>query len=217
MEQKSYMSFEVKAAEDEFGTITGYAGVFDVLDRGYDILKKGALGKKSITVPLMANHDEGVIGHATVTEDEKGLYYVGKLAVNSKSQRLRERAEEWYYAVKEGHISRNSFGYIPLETEMARKKVGGRELVVRELKRIDLFEVSIVPIPMNPAAGVSSVKSYTDDSIIETLSRLEERLSLLQKKLESQPEKHEPTHKPDVEPTQKVDISFAVLKHMGYL
>lgn len=212
MENKSYMTFEVKASDDEYGTITGYCGVFDVLDRGYDILKKGSLGKKSVTVPMMANHHEGIIGHATVTEDEKGLYYVGKLAVDSKSQKLRERAEEWYYAVKEGHINRNSFGYIPLETELVRKKVNGREIVARELKRIDLFEVSIVPIPMNAAAGVTSVKSAKEDqyeSMIETLSRLEERLSYLQKKIEKD-------EKPMPKPKQtSTDISFALLKFMG--
>ena len=61
MEERAFevKSFEVKAS-DEFGTITGYAGVFDVLDRGNDILKRGALGKKSIKVPMMANHHEGV-------------------------------------------------------------------------------------------------------------------------------------------------------------
>lgn len=161
MAELEVKSFEVKAA-DEFGTITGYAGVFDVLDRGNDILKKGALGKKSIKVPMMANHHEGVIGHAIVTEDEKGLHYVGKLAVDSKSQKLRERAEEWYYAVKEGHVDRNSFGYIPLEAELVRKKINGREVIARELKRIDLVEVSIVPVPMNPYAGVSSVKALDE-------------------------------------------------------
>lgn len=213
MAELEVKSFEVKAA-DEFGIIMGYAGVFDVMDRGNDILKKGALGgKKSIKVPMMANHHEGVIGHAIVTEDEKGLFYVGKLAVDSKSQKLRERAEEWYYAVKEGHVDRNSFGYIPVAADLVRKKIDGRDMIVRELKQIDLVEVSIVPVPMNPAAGVASVKALEKEkSISETLNRLEQRFFDLEKKL-IQPE--EPPSVPKRRADQ--DISLAVLRLMGRL
>lgn len=213
MAELEVKSFEVKAA-DEFGVITGYAGVFDVLDRGGDVLKKGALsGKKSIKVPMMANHHEGVIGHAIVTEDEKGLFYVGKLAVDSKSQKLRERAEEWYYAVKEGHVDRNSFGYIPVAADLARKKIDGRDVIVRELKQIDLVEVSIVPVPMNPAAGVASVKTLLEEqNALEALNRLEQRLFNLEKKL-TLPDEHQSAPRE----RENHDISLALLKMMGRL
>lgn len=156
---------EIKASEDERGVINGYAAYFDNIDRHGDILKGGSLTQKTVKVPLLLNHDTGdVVGHAIVTEDEKGYSYKGVLAVDSESDTLRERARYAYALVKEGHIRHNSIGFIPTDTKLVKEK----NRLVRHITGVDLGEVSLVPVPANPKAENYAVKGF-DAAELESL------------------------------------------------
>lgn len=85
--------------------------------------------------------------YTSMGEDANGLFVKGKIAMKTA------RGAEAYELMKMGAISGMSIGYVTREESM--DKVSG----VRTLKKIDLWEVSLVTFPANEQARVSSVKN----------------------------------------------------------
>jgi uncharacterized protein len=172
---------EFKASTEEKGVIEGYAATFGNIDRHGDIIEKGAFAKSRKRIPIFGMHNprEG-IGVGTVTEDEKGLKIRIKLAIdNADSAILRERALEYYAMAKEGIIERMSIGFATLEREWSKKKVNGQEQHVRIIKKVDLMETSLVPIPANDLARVTTVKSAdAENSEKDSIDKLIEEKTL---------------------------------------
>lgn len=136
-------------AEDGIGRFTGLGSVFGVQDRGGDVVEKGAfaesLGKR---MPVMLwQHDMqqpiGIFVKAVETED--GLLLEGEINLEV------EKGREAYALIKQGAIKGLSIGYYVQDYE---DKQG-----VRYLKKVDLWEVSVVTFPMNQLANVTQVKS----------------------------------------------------------
>ena len=162
-ETKSYIDLdqvEFKELKEE-GVIEGYASTFGNIDRHGDIIEKGAFQGGAKKIPVFALHDPAqTIGTGVVSEDEKGLKIKINLAVNAKSENLRKRAEEYYDLARLGIVERMSIGFAPLETDFETRKVQGKESIVRVIKKVDLMEVSLVPIPANDEARIVQVKTY---------------------------------------------------------
>ncbi len=152
MTQVMNVGFEVKSLNEE-GVFEGYASVFHVTDQGRDAVAPGAF-ERSIKergadgVKLLWQHDPkepiGVIEE--LREDAKGLYMRARLMLNVR------RAEEALSLMKKGVLDGLSIGF---KTLLSEKSDDG----VRILKDVDLWEVSLVTFPMNPAARVGSFKS----------------------------------------------------------
>jgi len=178
------MDVEINAPSDEEGIIYGYASWYGNLDRNGNIIQRGALKGKKLKVPLLWNHDDGdVVGSAEVTEDEKGMRYRAKLAIDSRSQTLRERAEYVYALVKEGHVSGNSIGFIPTKYEYRKKKHEGEELIYRHIETLDLVEVTICPIQANPRARVEK-HSFNQNEVLNLIRPLQEEMEVLKRQVE---------------------------------
>jgi uncharacterized protein len=113
----------------------GYAAVFDRVDRGGDIIRKGAFADIKKPVPLFWQHDPArPIGAVEfVAEDEKGLRVIGRVDAQTP--------------VQPG--SGLSFGY---------RVTASRAGVHRELLALDLVEISVVKSPMQPLARVHAVQ-----------------------------------------------------------
>jgi HK97 family phage prohead protease len=147
METK-FLALEVKA--DDEGVIEGYGAVFGNKDSYNDILVKGAfaegMGRK---VKMLWQHDPAQpIGvWDEMSEDDNGLRMKGRFAMNTAKGR------EAYELVKMGAIDGLSIGY---RTKDADDKDGARYL-----KSVDLFEVSLVTMPANDKATVTSIKNIT--------------------------------------------------------
>jgi uncharacterized protein len=185
--QKSFTvtGLEVKESEQEKGVIEGYASTFGNLDRHGDIIAPGTFKGGRSKVPIFGLHRADLaVGVGFVSEDEKGLKIKMKLAVNAESDILRERAKEYYSMVKEGIIEKMSVGMIILEREWVERAIDGKKIPVRMIKKADLVEVSLVPIPANDKATVTSVKEHD----AEDLERLVE--AAVQKALQQKEEKH---------------------------
>lgn len=147
-------SFELKS--DTSGRISGYGSIFGNADRQGDIVLPGAFTKSlartqasgEMPVMLWSHAQEQPIGRWTaVREDSKGLYVEGFL--NLKTERGREAHQH----IVAGDAGGLSIGYTTPK--------GGREYVSKgqfHLKEVDLFEISVVAIPANPQARISSVK-----------------------------------------------------------
>lgn len=115
----------------------GYAAVFDRVDRGGDVVRRGAFGAPD-TVPLLWQHGGAPVGTIErIEEDAKGLRVIGRID-DPRLARL----------VGTGGVKGLSFGY------RVRAARHGR---VRELTALDLVEVSLVAQPMQPLARVHAV------------------------------------------------------------
>jgi uncharacterized protein len=174
---------EFKASEEEKGVIEGYAAYYNNIDRHGDIIEPGTF-KNARKVPIFGYHDprEGV-GVGEVKEDKNGLRIKMRLAINAESERLRQRALEYYSMVKEGIISRMSVGFIVNKAEEDIKEINGQERFVRVIKEGELLEVSLVPIPANDKARVTNVKALEDR--IEKLAAENEELKKTNDELRS--------------------------------
>ena len=126
----------------------GYAAIFDRVDRGGDIVRKGAFARAvkdgGGRVPLLWQHEAGKpIGRIErLAEDERGLRVIGRLSPRSTAGR------EAAALLRDGAVAGLSFGY------RVRDSVAGTN---RELTDLDLVEVSLVTFPMQPKARVHAV------------------------------------------------------------
>lgn len=149
---------EVKLAlgDEAPGTLEGYGSVFSLMDRGGDMVMPGAF-KKSLRewkklkqLPQMLwSHDMSMpIGLWTsMEEDDRGLKLKGELILDVP------QAMTAHALLKRQAVRGLSIGYRTRDYEIDR--VTG----VRKLKEIELFEVSLVAIPMLPEAQVTGVKT----------------------------------------------------------
>lgn len=148
-------SFQVKATGED-GTVEGYGSVFNVRDSYQDVVMAGAFDasikahKAAGTMPAMLwQHDaaEPIGVWTDMREDENGLYVKGRLA------RETTRGREAYELLKMGALNGLSIGFVATDTEWSQ----GGEL--REVRAVDLWEVSLVTFPANGAARVTSVRA----------------------------------------------------------
>ena len=160
--EKLYKSFELKAGEN--GIVEGYASTWTKTPDSYgDIVIKGAftetLKKRKATghpFPLCFNHDFGQIIGAVfeAEEDDYGLKISASFLNTPAAQEKRE-------LVKEGIVWQFSFAYSVLGAEQPteeEKKQG----IFQKLTKLDLYEVSLVPVPANQTAIVTEVKNDED-------------------------------------------------------
>jgi uncharacterized protein len=142
--------FKIKAVSED-GLFSGYGSVFGVVDSYQEVVAAGAFKESldSRMPALLWQHRSGEpIGvYTTVKEDNIGLYLEGKLALKTA------RGAEAYELLKMGAISGLSIGFVTREDSYDR--VTG----VRTLKKLDLWEVSLVTFPANDSARVANVKS----------------------------------------------------------
>lgn len=172
-----WAEFEFKAEGDEAGHIKGYASVFDELDQGRDIVVAGAFAKSlksrsSKRIPMLYGHNQGglPVGVWTlIREDKRGLYVEGKLALGSDAGR------QMYEVLKAGAEMGISIGYRTIKKEIVVPKELGKDAsewspgTIRKLLEVDLREISLVPIPMNDSARVTSVK--TEGGVLDQATR----------------------------------------------
>lgn len=129
----------------------GYAALFDTVDKGGDVIRRGAFARAVAAgperLPLLWQHDATrPIGRIeTLAEDVRGLRVIARL--NPRSGQAREAAA----LLADGALSGLSFGY--------RVRAGGPGPLPgrREIRDLDLVEVSLVTFPMQPAARVHAV------------------------------------------------------------
>lgn len=141
---------EVKAlvTVDEAGAITGTAWPFGSADRVGDVIEKGAFNSPA-RVPMLFAHDQGqAIGvWDSITETEAGLTVKGRLLIDDVA-----RAREVRALVREGAVTGLSIGFVTCKA--AARRGGGRTIT-----KLDLHEISIVPVPSHPGAQIISAKA----------------------------------------------------------
>lgn len=156
--------FEVKAVEDN-GVFEGFGSIFGNVDSYKEIVAPGAFAESLAgwkaagrLPPILWQHRSGEpIGpYLAMEEQAVGLHVKGQLLVDDV-----QRAKEARALMKAKAVNGLSIGFVTREDSYDR--VSG----IRTLKKVDLWEVSVVTFPANPAAQISSVKSAID--AIETV------------------------------------------------
>lgn len=167
---------EVKLAGDDepSGTVSGYGSVYNVLDRGGDIVMPGAFKasiadwkrRKAMPPMLWQHYASEPIGTWTdLVEDEKGLKVKGQLVLEVP-QAAAVRA-----LIAAKVIKGLSIGYETIDYEIDRKTG------IRRIKKADLWEISPVTFPMNVDAQITGIKANLDPRELERLLRSELNLS----------------------------------------
>lgn len=150
---------ELKAS-DGGHEFTGYASTFGNVDQGGDVVMRGAfeatLGKRPRR-PLLWQHDlrEPIGVEKSLKADDRGLLGTWKIVDTA-------RGGDAYKLLKAGAIDSMSIGY---QTE----DVAFDDAGVRLLKQVDLLECSVVSLPMNEQATVTSVKAEWTGSFVNNL------------------------------------------------
>lgn len=160
---------ELKASGDT-GTFEGYGSIFNITDKGGDIVVPGAFTetlaaqKAAGRLPAMLwqhRQAEPIGVYTSMEEDAVGLKVKGQLALKTA------RGAEAYELMKMGALSGMSIGY------RSRDDSYDRVTGVRSLKKVDLVELSLVTFPMNDASRVSAVKTIEE---LDSLSEIERHL-----------------------------------------
>jgi Escherichia/Staphylococcus phage prohead protease len=176
IERRDFGLTEIKLANDNTGTFSGYGAIFNNLDSYGDTIAKGAFKTtlrewedKGKYPPMLLQHGGGPFGGSandmlpigkweSMEENSRGLKVEGKLfALNT------ERGQYLHESMKAGSLDGLSIGF------RARKSVSGTKPgePIRTLTEIDLVEVSVVLFPANPKARVSGVKTLTTENLRE--------------------------------------------------
>ena len=181
MEHK-YKEFKIKSAEEkDAGTISGYFSTYDREPDSYgDIIAPGAFTEtiqkrkeSGHPFPLCFNHDlnqiVGAVYPENIEDTDKGPLM--KEATFFDSPLAQEKRE----LVKSGVVYQFSFAFDVLDAGEVTLEDGRK---ANELRKLDLFEISIVPIPANQNAVMTEVKAGRRNSKSDA-DKLEQAITLI--------------------------------------
>ena len=168
-----YKSFELVKSDDDAGKISGYFSTYDRIPDSYgDVVAPGAFTdtikareESGHKFPLCWNHDlNQIIGQVDTIEDtEKGPLMTASFFNTPLAQEKRE-------IVKSGVVYQFSFAYDIREAAQVTLEDGTK---ANELQKLDLFEVSIVPVPANPRAEVTDIKSEVATATVKIVPEVD--------------------------------------------
>lgn len=177
-----------KLDDSEHGGFTGYGSVFGNVDLGGDRIVRGAFAKHLpgfISDGFIAEgHDWRGLGIGYVAdakEDDYGLSIAVRFFSDDGSQAVRRKVAERMDAGKSVGLS---IGYYVHDAEVVEDPDGR---AVYELREVEVKEVSVVTVPMNPLAGVTSAKGaltlqeeveLVESATASLLQRLKDRAEL---------------------------------------
>lgn len=117
--------------------IQGHAALFDIADRAGDVFRRGAFAD-ALPVPLLVQHRGLPVGELlAIGEDARGLWIEAAV-----------RDPQVAALVRQGALRGLSVGY---------RALSARQGARREVLHAALAEVSLVAVPMQPAARVAAV------------------------------------------------------------
>lgn len=177
-------TFNVKFKANENGSISGYASTWiREPDSWGDIVAKGAFTEsierikaEGKVLPLLWSHNayglENFLGKITdLEEDDHGLKFEATFDDTPEAQRARELAMD-------GRLNKFSFSYDTLEEGEITLEDGRK---ANELRKLELYEISLVMYPANTDTSVIEVKAgrrnrKSDEEIIRQIISLAQSL-----------------------------------------
>ena len=151
MEYKA-VPLELKADGDE-GVVEGHYSIFGNVDDGEDRMHPGSFAK---TIQERGKRVKVFFGHAwdkliapppsVLQEDSTGLFAKYNCVLESFW------GNEAWVLIKSGAMTEGSFGFEAVKFDYDEKGV-------RDLREVKLFEISPVPLGMNPLTSIRAIKS----------------------------------------------------------
>ena len=144
---------EIKSSGDDW-EVSGYASTFGNIDLGNDVVLPGAFARTLADghrVKFLHSHDpRAVLGvPKELREDKHGLFGQFKISKTQLGADTRQ-------LLADGAMDSFSIGYVAQDFDIDRKSG------VRQLKDVDLPEISLVALGMNPQALVTGMKAWAD-------------------------------------------------------
>ena len=149
---RAYSVLNIKALDDEQRVITGVATTPSP-DRVGDVVEPmGVEFKNPLPLLWQHEHDKPV---GTVQFDqptEKGITFTARLADVKDEGKLKDRIDEAWQSLKANLVRGVSIGFRPIEYSWLDE--GGIRFIKSEV-----FELSLVTIPANAEATITTIKS----------------------------------------------------------
>lgn len=167
------IDLDLKSLTDT-GQFSGYGSIFGNVDRGGDIVAKGAFAKSLAAwkksgrnVPVLWQHqtDQPIGSWPVLKEDGIGLFGEAELWLDDAPY-----ARLAYKGMSTKTITGLSIGYRVKEYNV------DTETGIYTLKELDLVEISVVTNPMNDEARVADVKSMVESGKLPTMKEYEDFL-----------------------------------------
>lgn len=152
--KRAYSVLEVKSIDEEKREIEGIATT-PTPDRMGDIVEpKGA--RFTIPMPLLWQHNHRMpVGHVTFAKPtRKGIPFKAKIAKIDEPGILKDRVDEAWQSVKSRLVGAVSIGFRAVRDQIERLEDGGLRF-----KEWEWIELSLVTIPANAEATITSIKS----------------------------------------------------------
>lgn len=176
MERKTFPNFILKIDADQ-GIVEHIFAVFGNVDLGNDMLHPGSFSKtiaeRGNKVRVLDQHNTDSINRAIgkplsmreisraeLPGDLLDRYPEATGGAWARTQFLMETPEGKgaFIRLKEGAIDEWSFAYDALDVDYSKVQAGGREVTVRNIRTVKLYEYSPVLWGMNPATTTISAK-----------------------------------------------------------
>jgi HK97 family phage prohead protease len=177
-----------KDADITKGIVTGYFAMFGNKDLDGDIIERGAFSKTiqergpngKQLIKYLLDHDKyKVVAKLQVLqEDEKGLYYEGKIGSHAAGQDFMKMVESEL-------INQHSFGFKTIKEQYDQQAKANR------IKEVFLYEGSAIQfLGANPETNQIGLKSFDDyfeklEKFIRTTDCTDETIQQLELKLHS--------------------------------
>jgi HK97 family phage prohead protease len=167
------VNVEIKKVDEEKRTITAI-GSKEIIDRDGDVIKVAGVDtknyKKNPVVLWSHNHRELPIGKATgkkVWREGDELKFKIKFATAEENP----KAEYVYNLYKGGYLNSFSIGFIPDMSEIEFPQEEGKNKKKKQpwriFNKVELLEISAVPVPANAAAVMAGISKAWDDGTID--------------------------------------------------
>lgn len=167
MEDMIRAGLHVEVKEDkQLDRVLDFVGSSEIVDRDNEVIKADgwelANYRKNPVVLFAHNYRQPAVGRALRVWADKGQL---KFKVQFPAMEEYGFADTLFKLYRGGYMSAVSVGFIPKEWEKGKKK----DDPYRTYTRQELLELSLVPVPANPEAIVSSrgVKSALADETID--------------------------------------------------
>lgn len=182
-----YKNFDMIKSGDDPGKISGYFSTYDRVPDSYgDVIAPGAFTEtikkrkeSGHPFPLCWNHDLNVIIGSVDPDDiqdtVKGPHMDASFFNSAVAQEKRE-------IVKSGVVYQFSFAYEIKDAAEIELDDGTK---AHELRELELFEISIVPVPANQNAVMTDVKAGRRNSKSDE-DAIRQAISLLQSVLDDE-------------------------------
>jgi hypothetical protein len=168
---RAYSILDVRGIDEEQRVISGLA-TSPRVDRMGDVIEPLGI-KAASSIPLLLYHDSRMVvgtvslGKATA----KGVPFTASLPKIMEPGALQDRVNEAWQLVKYRLIAATSIGFRALDGAVERIDTGLRFL------ETEVLELSLVPIPAQPDAIITSFKSYcagdAGDEVIDQIRSID--------------------------------------------